>query len=238
MLHPCRCLAKDIYKVSKSWAGASNWVEAERKQVEYTSAWLVFSQEDVGVAAVLLPSRWTTVSSNFLCKSFREGIMPVAFQISPYTPELRTKFAEIWVPWLKSLTGKDPEPEDLLAVGDPESFYVSKGGAVFFALIDGNPLGVVAVKNLSDGVYEFCKLVVLEQARGLGVGKNLVQACIDFSTSQGARVLMLQSFKRLEIALGMYERMGFVVMTPPPQMNVLARTELVMGMPLIASRNT
>jgi hypothetical protein len=32
----------------------------------------------------------------------------------------------------------------------------------------------------------------------------------------------------------MYERMGFVPMTPPEQMRVLARTEIVMGMPLAA----
>jgi GNAT superfamily N-acetyltransferase len=147
-------------------------------------------------------------------------------------PELRGKFAEIWVPWLRSTTGKAPEPEDLLAVGDPESFYVSGGGAVLFALSDGEPVGVVAVKNLGGGAYEFCKLVVLERARGWGVGRELVEACIRFARNAGGRLLMLQSLRRLEVALGMYERMGFVPMTPPPQMLVLARTEIVMGLPL------
>ena len=37
---------------------------------------------------------------------------------------------------------------------------------------------------------------------------------------------MLQSFRRLQVALGMYERMGFVPMPPPPEMRVLARTEM------------
>ena len=57
----------------------------------------------------------------------------------PRTPELRGKFAEIWIPWLRSTTGKEPEPEDLLAVGDPESFYVKDGGAVLFALQGPGP---------------------------------------------------------------------------------------------------
>ena len=126
------------------------------------------------------------------------------------TPQLQGKFAEIWVPWLRSVTGKDPEPEDLLAVGDPESFYVKGGGAVLFALQDGQPLGVVAVKNLGGGVYEFCKLVVLERARGWGVGREIVEACISFARNAGGRLLMLQSFRRLDVALRMYERMGFV----------------------------
>ncbi len=154
------------------------------------------------------------------------------FEIVPSTPQLQGKFAEIWVPWLKSMTGKEPEPEDLLAVGDPESFYIRGGGAVLFALQESRPSGVVAVKNLGGGVYEFCKLVVLEHARGLGVGRGLVQACINFARDAGGRLLMLQSFRRLEVALRMYERMGFGPMPAPPQMLVLARTEVIMGMPL------
>jgi GNAT superfamily N-acetyltransferase len=158
-----------------------------------------------------------------------------AFEIVSCTPQLEGKFAEIWVPWLRSMTGREPEPEDLLAVGDPWSFYVKGGGAVLFALRDGQPLGVVAVRNLSGGVYEFCKLVVLERARGLGIGRKLVDACISFARHAGGRLLMLQSFRRLEVALGMYERMGFVAMTAPPEMLLLARTEIVMGLPLEAS---
>jgi GNAT superfamily N-acetyltransferase len=149
---------------------------------------------------------------------------------------LQGKFAEIWVPWLRSVTGGDPEPEDLLAVGDPESFYVKGGGAVLFALQDGEPLAVVAVKNLGGGVYEFCKLVVLERARGLGVGRALVQACIRFAHDEGGRLLMLQSLRRLEVALRMYEQMGFVPMAPPPEMLVLARTEIIMGLLLGAAK--
>ncbi len=155
------------------------------------------------------------------------------FEIVPYAPELREKFAELWVPWLKGMTGGDPEPEDLQAVGDPETFYVQRGGAVFFARQAGVPVGVVAVKNLTGGVHEFCKLVVLPEARGLGVGRALVEACIAFARQRGARLLMLQSFKRLEVALGLYERMGFAPMQPPPEMLVLARTEIVLGRQLM-----
>jgi hypothetical protein len=64
------------------------------------------------------------------------------FEIVSCSPGLRAKFAELWVPWLRSTIDKAPEPEDVLAVGDPESFYVSGGGAVLFALRDGEPVGV------------------------------------------------------------------------------------------------
>lgn len=152
--------------------------------------------------------------------------------IVPYSDQYSTAFATIWTPWLESITGKPPEPEDLLAVGDPERFYIDTGGAVFFALHGDTPVGVVAVKQLSPEVFEFCKLVVLDSARGLGLGKQLVERCIDFARQRQASLLMLQSFKRLDVALEMYRRMGFVDMTAPPSMLVLARTEVVMGLPI------
>jgi GNAT superfamily N-acetyltransferase len=154
------------------------------------------------------------------------------FEVVAYAPRFRHTFAELWVPWLEAMTGKAPEPEDLLAVGDPEAFYIARGGAVFFATRGGAPIGVVAVKNLSCGVYEFCKLVVLDAARGLGVGRRLVEECIAFARQEDGRLLTLQSLKRLEIALGLYQQMGFKPIVPPAEMLVLARTEVVMGLEL------
>lgn len=149
-----------------------------------------------------------------------------------YGPAYSHTFAQLWVPWLKQMTGNDPEPEDQQVMDDPEAFYIASGGAVFFALLRGEPVGVVAVRKLSPDVFEFCKLVVLENGRGLGIGSLLVNACLAFSRSNGAKVLMLQSFRKLAVALGMYERMGFIDTQPPPEMTVLKRTEIVMGMAL------
>ncbi len=153
-------------------------------------------------------------------------------RIVPYTPDRRDLFARLWVPWLESMTGKPPEPEDLLAVSDPEQFYLRPGGAVFFAFAGDEPVGVVAVKRLSATTHEFCKLVVLDIARGQGVGRRLVEACLQFAEASGATLMMLQSFRRLEVALAMYERMGFASIPPPAEMLVLARTEVIMGMTL------
>lgn len=147
-------------------------------------------------------------------------------------PSRRTTFRDLWVPWLKAMTGQDPEPEDLAAVSDPGQFYVAAGGAVFFALLGDQPVGVVAVKRLSQTEYEFCKLVVLDQARGHGLGKALVQACIEFAREAGGEVLYLQSFRKLDVALHMYETMGFQSMPAPPRMLVLKRTEIIMGLSL------
>lgn len=152
-----------------------------------------------------------------------------SWEIAPLGPDTKGAFAALWVPWLRSVTGKEPEPEDRVAVGDPHAFYIAPGGTVLFAVAAGRPVGVVAVKRLSPAIYEFCKLVVSDDVRGMGVGKALVQRCLDFAQAAGGQWLMLQSIRRLELALEMYRRMGFVEMTPPPAMHVLERTEVVMG---------
>lgn len=87
-------------------------------------------------------------------------------QIVPFSPAYRHTFAELWVRWLKQLTGNDPEPEDQRVMDDPQAFYIASGGSIFFALIDSQPLGVVAVRKLSPQVFKFCKLVVLERGAG------------------------------------------------------------------------
>jgi putative acetyltransferase len=137
-------------------------------------------------------------------------------------------FAAIWIPWLESM-GRTPEPEDLAIMSDPATYYRATGGEAFLARIGDETVGAVAVKGLGADGHEFCKLVVAGKARGHGAGRVLVQHCIDFSAANGGPALYLQSFKALELALGMYQRMGFRDVPPPPAMSVLARTDVIMA---------
>jgi putative acetyltransferase len=152
--------------------------------------------------------------------------------IAECTSDNAHTFAAIFVPWLKMMTGKEPEPEDLEAVANPEAFYVVPGGMVFFAYLEDKPVACVALKKLDDDRYEFCKLVVLESARGSGLGKKLVERCITYAKTKGGSEIWLQTFRKLDVAIGMYRRMGFVERKPPGVMNVLARTEIIMALNL------
>ena len=70
-----------------------------------------------------------------------------------------------------------PQQEDIEEVRNPYKSYVKQGGMTFYAIKDNKCIGVVAVKKLNETDYKFCKLVVNNKARGLGVGKiwyNLV----------------------------------------------------------------
>ena len=149
-------------------------------------------------------------------------------EIAPMTAEQTAQFAAIWIPWLESM-GRVAEAEDLAIMRDPAAYYRSTGGEAFLATLDGQTVGAVAVKRLGTSGFEFCKLVVTGEARGHGTGRALVQQCLAFTASNGGPALYLQSFNALDIALGLYERMGFAHVQPPPGMAVLARTEVIMA---------
>jgi putative acetyltransferase len=155
--------------------------------------------------------------------------------IAPMKPQDRYRFGEIWIPWLQEMTGRAPEPEDLAVMDDPATYYRNTGGDACLARVDGPIVGTVALKGLGASGFEFCKLVVTEAARGHGVGRALVNACLDASTAAGGNALWLQSFRKLEVALSLYRRMGFHDAPPPPQMSVLARTEVIMRKPATAA---
>lgn len=53
-------------------------------------------------------------------------------------------------------------------------------------------------------------LAVAPTARGQGVGAALMQECIRRTRSAGATALGLHTSESMEVAIGMYERMGFV----------------------------
>lgn len=149
-------------------------------------------------------------------------------------PEQADAFAEIWIPWLRDMLGRPPEPEDLAVMADPAAYYRRTGGESFLAHIDGEVVGAVAVKGLGASGFEFCKLVVTEDARGHGVGRALVETCLHFAASHGGPSLYLQTFNALGIALSLYRRMGFVDTSAPPEMSLLARTEVIMSKDIVS----
>jgi putative acetyltransferase len=115
-------------------------------------------------------------------------------------------------------------------MSDPGLYYRQTGGDAFLAALDDKIVGAVAIKGLGSAGFEFCKLVVSEDARGHGVGRALVETCLQYATDHGAPALYLQSFKSLDVALSLYRRMGFLDAPAPPQMTVLGRTEIIMAL--------
>lgn len=98
------------------------------------------------------------------------------------------------------------KPKVKLIVAVSEKGQVD-GGLVYFG--DMRYYGAGGEATLKQKAGAFRLLAVNTNVHGKGLGKKLVQACIDQARSEGFEYLMIHSTKYMKIARKMYERMGF-----------------------------
>lgn len=77
------------------------------------------------------------------------------------------------------------------------------------ARIEGEPVGCVALKRLSDEACEMKRLYVGPTARGAGVGRELVEASIARARELGHSVLLLDTMPSMDAARALYVSLGF-----------------------------
>ena len=118
------------------------------------------------------------------------------------------------------------EPKDREVLDDPQGKIIGKGGRIFMALHDGEAVGCAALMKMADGGYEVAKMTVSETLRGSGLGRVLMQRCIDAGAEDGATRLYLETNSGLAPALGLYRAMGFVDL--PPADTPYARADVFM----------
>lgn len=106
------------------------------------------------------------------------------------------------------------EPKDLEVLTDPQGKILDKGGRVFMAINDGVAVGCVALLKMDDGGYEVAKMTVSEDQGGSGLGRRLMQRCIDAGAEMGATRLYLETNSSLGPALALYRAMGFRDLAP------------------------
>jgi len=90
-----------------------------------------------------------------------------------------------------------------LANFDPEMEYC------WIAERDGINLGSVLITNGGDGIAKLRLLYVDKAARGLGLGKQLVDECIAFSRRKGYKQISLWTNDFLHTARAIYQKAGF-----------------------------
>lgn len=118
---------------------------------------------------------------------------------------------EAWIAKHFSIEAKDREVLD-----HPRANILDKGGHIFMAEQDGEAIGCVALLPLADGGFEVGKMTVSEAARGTGLGRRLMDACIARARDLGAPRLYLETNSSLGPALGLYRSVGFVDLPPRP----------------------
>ena len=103
--------------------------------------------------------------------------------------------------------GAHTAPEEIYALDvgallDPAVTFVSYR-------VDGELLGIAALKRIDARHAEIKSMHTAEAARGRGVGRALVQAAFDRARERGARRMELDTNETNEAAIALYESFGF-----------------------------
>jgi ribosomal protein S18 acetylase RimI-like enzyme len=94
--------------------------------------------------------------------------------------------------------------------------YVPPTGALLLARSNsGAPLGCVALRPIEpDGCCEMKRLYVAPSARGMGLGRALVEAIVETAAGIGYRELRLDTLPDMIDAQALYARLGFARIDP------------------------
>lgn len=106
----------------------------------------------------------------------------------------------------------DPTTDNLSAL------FETAGSAYFVAAEEGELLGgcgIFPTPGLPAGTCELVKLYISNKARGRGLGKLLMEHCLDKARQSGYLQVYLETMPELNIAVPMYEKMGFEYLPGP-----------------------
>ena len=84
------------------------------------------------------------------------------------------------------------------------------GGGFWVMESDGAVVGTVGIRRIDDELCDLCRLYLLAEHRGQGLGKRLLQKAIDEARLLGYKQMEIWSDKRLEVSQEMYRRFGAV----------------------------
>ncbi|TDY12479.1 GNAT family N-acetyltransferase [Meridianimaribacter flavus] len=130
-------------------------------------------------------------------------------EIIPFNTRYSQHFYDLNIEWLKTYFYVEPYDEEVLS--KPEEYIINKGGFIFFAKLNETILGTVALMPTSTkNVFELTKMAVSPKHRGYKIGQQLMQYCIEFAKQHQFKALMLYSNTKLENAIYIYRKYGFI----------------------------
>ena len=127
------------------------------------------------------------------------------FEIKPYGEDMKRELFELTGRCFEQC-GKVFEPDGR------HGFYndIVRNFVQFWCLFDdGEMIGTVGLKELSEGRCELKALYLDEKYQGRGLGRRLAQTAIDFAGERGYAEMYLDCMSSSVNAVALYERLGF-----------------------------
>jgi len=128
-------------------------------------------------------------------------------QIKAYEHKYHKQFKDISLDWLHSHDLYEKAGDALL---DHPQKYIDNGSFIFLAHYDDEIVGTVSLSPLEKNTFEIMKLGVIDGYKGLGIGRKLMQICIDICQKKEVKLITLDTSSKLQNAIKLYEKLGFV----------------------------
>lgn len=91
-----------------------------------------------------------------------------------------------------------------------ETMYAQPRGIIFIANVNGEDVGVGALRPISEDRCEMKRVYVRDTARGLGIGRRIIDLLIARAADIGYASMVLDTLPKLETARGIYRSLGFI----------------------------
>ena len=104
---------------------------------------------------------------------------------------------------------------------------IENGGYVFYLVSGNSVIGVCALFNDGDGVFELARMAVSPVFHGKGYGKQLIKHCLLKLKEIDAKKVYLVSNTKLASAIGLYKKYGFQTVSEG-QHPIYSRANIVM----------
>lgn len=129
-------------------------------------------------------------------------------EIIEYTEELKEHVKTLNVEWLQKYFRV--EPIDILQLSNPKEEIIDKGGLIYYAKHNNQIVGTASLLKVEEDVYELGKMAVTQSAQGLGIGKLLMDHCLEVARQMKIKKVVLYSNKSLGSAIHIYKKYGFI----------------------------
>ena len=127
--------------------------------------------------------------------------------IREFAPGDEAAFRELNEEWIRRYFVIEPKDEAVFA--DPRGSILDRGGRIFLAFQDGQPVGCCALLRMNSGEFEVAKMAVTESYRGNGIGRRILERAISEARASGASRLYLETNRKMQPAIRLYESLGF-----------------------------
>tara|TARA_R110001606_G_scaffold397093_1_gene572598 strand:+ start:1330 stop:1800 length:471 start_codon:yes stop_codon:yes gene_type:complete len=130
------------------------------------------------------------------------------FEIIEFTEDLKNHIKTLNYEWLEKYFRI--EKTDIANLSNPKENIIDAGGFIYYAKLNNKIVGTVSLLKKTNAIFELGKMAVTENAKGYGIGTKLLEHALKIAKQKQLEKLILYSNTKLETAINMYKKYGFI----------------------------